>query len=127
MNHLKYYRSIVASFLTSYEVGNSDFTQIWLKHKFYALDEERLLNFKGKINRYEARLVQPSQNSQHKNKKYARVRCKYCYRPGHTDSECRDKENKRPPSMPEWVAKIQCSKCKKTGHLSFNCPQIIIT
>ena len=24
--------------------------------------------------------------------------------------------------MPEWVSKIQCSKCKKTGHLAFNCP-----
>lgn len=101
MKHHKYYRSIIASLLTAYELDNGAFTQKWLEHKFYALDEERLMNFKGKINRYEARLVQPSQNSQHKNKKYARVRCKYCYRPGHTDSECRDKENKRPPSMPE--------------------------
>ena len=24
--------------------------------------------------------------------------------------------------MPEWVAKAQCNKCKKTGHLAFNCP-----
>lgn len=24
--------------------------------------------------------------------------------------------------MPEWVSKAICSKCKKRGHLSFNCP-----
>ena len=29
---------------------------------------------------------------------------------------------KRPPSMPEWVSKAECKKCKKKGHLSFNCP-----
>ena len=30
---------------------------------------------------------------------------------------------KRPPSMPEWVSKAECKKCKKKGHLSFNCPR----
>ena len=24
--------------------------------------------------------------------------------------------------MPEWVSKVKCNKCHKTGHLSFNCP-----
>ena len=50
------------------------------------------------------------------------LRCKYCYRPGHTDTNCRQKAMKRPPSMPEWVSKAECKKCKKKGHLSFNCP-----
>ena len=86
------------------------------------MDEERLLNFKGRISRYEARLVQPYQNNKDKHKKFKKTRCKYCYRPGHTDPECRDNENKRPPSMPDWVSKIQYSKCKKTEHLTFNCP-----
>ena len=29
---------------------------------------------------------------------------------------------KRPPTMPEWISKAECKKCKKKGHLSFNCP-----
>ena len=32
------------------------------------------------------------------------------------------KNNQRPPSMPDWVSKVICSKCKKKGHLAFNCP-----
>ena len=24
--------------------------------------------------------------------------------------------------MPDWVSKAVCSKCKKKGHLAFNCP-----
>ena len=50
------------------------------------------------------------------------LRCKYCYNIGHTDNNCRKKEMKQPPSMPEWVNKAICRKCKKKGHLSFNCP-----
>ena len=50
------------------------------------------------------------------------IRCKYCYRKGHTDHNCPDKANKRPPSMPEWISKATCAKCKKKGHLAFNCP-----
>ena len=50
------------------------------------------------------------------------IRCKYCYRSGHTDTNCRQKAMKRSPSMPEWVSKAECKKCKKKGHLSFNCP-----
>ena len=49
------------------------------------------------------------------------TRCKYCYRTGHTDANCRQKAMKRPPSMPERVSKAQYNKCKKKGHLSFNC------
>ena len=29
---------------------------------------------------------------------------------------------KQPPSMPDWVSKAICRKCKKKGHLSFNYP-----
>ena len=32
------------------------------------------------------------------------------------------KQSKRPPSMPDWVSKVICSKYKKKGHLAFNCP-----
>ena len=35
---------------------------------------------------------------------------------------CRQKAMKRSPSMPEWVSKAECKKCKKKGHLSFDCP-----
>ena len=24
--------------------------------------------------------------------------------------------------MPEWISKATCAKCKKKGHLAFNCP-----
>ena len=122
MKHHKYYRNIIAALFTAYELDNDAFNQKWLEHKFYALDEERLLNFKGRINRYEARLVQPYQNNKDRHKKFRNTRCKYCYRPGRIDPECRDKENERPPSVVDWVSKIQCSKNKKTGHLAFNCP-----
>ena len=30
--------------------------------------------------------------------------------------------SKGPPSMPKWVSKAICRKCKKKGHLAFNCP-----
>ena len=52
------------------------------------------------------------------------LRCKYCYNIGHTDNNCRKKEMKQLPSMPDWVSKAICRKCKKKGHLSFNCPPI---
>ena len=41
------------------------------------------------------------------------LRCKYCYRPGHTDTNCRQKAMKRPPSMPEWISKAECKKRKR--------------
>ena len=50
------------------------------------------------------------------------VRCKYCYRTGHLDSKFPDKDNKRPLSMPEWISKATCLRCKKKGHLAFNYP-----
>ena len=50
------------------------------------------------------------------------IRCKYYYRIGHHDSQCKQKEAKRPPYMPDWVSKATCRKCKKKGHLAFNCP-----
>ena len=106
MKHHKFYRNIIAALVTAYELDNDTFNEKWLEHKFYALDEERLLKFKGRINRYEARLVQPYQNNKDKHKQFMKTRCKYCSRPGHTDPECRDKENKRPQSMPDWVSKI---------------------
>ena len=43
----------------------------------------------------------PGQKTQSNNKN---IRCKYCYRLGHEDTECRQKQSKRPPSMLEWVS-----------------------
>ena len=51
------------------------------------------------------------------------IRCKYFYRLGHHDSQCKQKEAKRPPSMPDRVSRAVCRKCKKKGHLSFKCHQ----
>ena len=35
-----------------------------------------------------------------------------------------DKE--RTPSMPEWISKATCLRCKKKEHLAFNCPDKIL-
>ena len=40
-------------------------------------------------------------NYQNKNTQELKIRCKYCYRVGHTDTLYRDKQDKRPPSMPQ--------------------------
>ena len=122
MKHHKYYRKIIAALLTTFELDNEAFTQKWLEHKFYALDEERLVNYKGRIGKHEARLVQSPNHKKNNDRKPTRIRCKYCYKPGHHDAQCRDKANKRPPSMPDWVANIQCSTSKRKGHMTFNCP-----
>ena len=58
MKHHKYYRGVISSLLTTFELNNDAFTQKWLENKFYALDEERLLNFKGKTFKHEARFVE---------------------------------------------------------------------
>ena len=44
------------------------------------------------------------------------------FRVGHIDNNCPGRGNKRPPSMPEWISKATCAKCKKKGHLAFNFP-----
>ena len=125
MKHHKYYRDRIASLLTQFELNPSAFNQRWLENKFYALDEERAImsrySFKGDRQYATARYA--SQNPKHNNKTNKKViRCKYCYKLNHTDTECRDRLNKRPPSMPEWVSKVKCNKCHKQGHLGFNCP-----
>ena len=132
MKNHKYDKERIASFLTTFELNSSSITQRWIENKFYSLDEERMHLFRS-ANRFlkkSARLatlknlpkqIQNPRNSssltQHK-----LMRCKYCYKPEHTDINCRQKAMKRPPSMPEWVSKAECKKCKKKGHLSFNCP-----
>ena len=57
-----------------------------------------------------------------KTRTHTKIRCKYCHRVGHTDASFRDKQDKRPPSMPQWAKHSTCMKCKKKGHLAFNCP-----
>ena len=97
------------------------------------MDEERMQNQRFRFSRENARYSSSSENrqggsltrkptkknDQNRNKT---IRCKYCYRLGHHDSQCKQKEAKRPPSMPDWVSKAVCRKCNKKGHLSFNCP-----
>ena len=124
MKHHKYYRSRIASFLTQFELNPNAFNQRWLENKFYALDEERILHSKLGIKQTaQCRFISSNNTSKNsKNTKTNQKRCKYCYRIGHTDYECRNKQQKRPPSMPEWVANATCNICKKKGHLAFNCP-----
>ena len=76
-----------------------------------------------RFHRESARFVEPSNNiEQNKNTQEPKIRCKFCYRLGHTDTTCREKQDKRPPSMPQWAKFSTCMKCKKKGHLAFNCP-----
>ena len=92
------------------------------------MDEERMSFQRQKLYKESARFISSNStqtnNSNNKKEKSdkKRIRCKYCYRVGHTDEECLDKKQKRPPSMPAWVTKTTCMNCKKKGHLAFNCP-----
>ena len=132
MKHHKYYKERIASFLTTFELNPSSITQRWIENKFYSLDEERMHFFRSsnRFHRENARFTHTNKSSNqdflHKQSNSTTsgkaIRCKYCYRTGHTDANCRQKAMKRPPSMPDWVSKAQCNKCKKKGHLSFNCP-----
>ena len=133
MKHHSYYKERIASFLTTFELNPSSISQRWIENKFYSIDEERILNFRRKFrenarftnnggfqkSKYEAN-SNKCQNISSQNK--PEKQCKYCYRKGHIDTECFDKKNKRPPSMPDWVSSATCEKCKRKGHLSFNCP-----
>ena len=104
MKHHKYYRSRIASLLTQFELNSNAFNQRWLENKFYALDEERVLHSKLGIKpSVQARFASEQKNKFTFKKKYS-VRCKYCYKVGHSENDCRQKQQKRPPSMPEWVA-----------------------
>ena len=129
MKHHKYYKERIASFLTTFELNPSSISQRWIENKFYSLDEERMHFFRNsnRFHRESARFSQ-THKSTHNNssQKYTNntnngktTRCKYCYRTGHTDINCKQKGMKRPPSMPEWVSKAQCNKCTKT-HLNEN-------
>ena len=133
MKHHKYYKERIASFLTTFELNPSSISQRWIENKFYSLDEERMHLFRS-TNRFQKESARFS-HSQKSSKTHSNsprqfssptsnkmIRCKYCYRSGHIDTNCRQKAMKRPPSMPEWVSKAECKKCKKKGHLSFNCP-----
>ena len=116
MKHHKYYKEKIASFLTNFELNPKSITQRWLENKFYSLDDEKMHISRQRIHRESARFVLPSNNNeQNKNTQESKIRCKYCYRVGHTDTTCRDKQDKRPPSMPQWAKFSTCMKCKKKG------------
>ena len=122
-----------ASFLTTFELNPSSITQRCIENKFYSLDEERMHLFRS-ANRFckESARFSRSQKPTKTSLQIPRnsssstpnklMRCKYYCRPGHTDMNCRQKAMKRPPSMPQWVFKAECKKCKKKGHISFNFP-----
>ena len=126
MKHHKYYKERITSFLTAFELNPSSISQRWIENKFYSLDEERISNFRQRFKRENAHVSSIRQirnpTSGQKKSSSKNIRYKYCYRLGHEDTECRQKQSKRPPSMPDWVSKVICSKCKKKGHLAFNCP-----
>ena len=128
MKYHKYYKERIASFLTTFELNKNAITQKWIENKFYSIDEERMNNQRSRMFRESARFTsskdsQINSNNQSKQRtSQPKIRCKYCHKLGHTDIECHSKAQRRPPSMPEWVSKAICSKCKKRGHLSFNCP-----
>ena len=50
--------------------------------------------------RESAMFVEQNKNDKNdKNIQELKIRCKYWYMVGHTDATCRDKQDKRPPSM----------------------------
>ena len=131
LNNMKFhrhYKERIASFLTAFELNSSSINQKWIENKFYSMDEERMSFHRQRIFKESARFTNSnnkSDNHNNRNKYQSNnkiIRCKYCYRTGHTDLSCPDKKRKRPPSMPLWVSGATCMKCKKKGHLSFNCP-----
>ena len=109
-------------------------SQRWIENKFYSMDEERMMNHRFKFSRETARFSSFTDNRHRQNMtrrpiksssssyKGQTIKCKYCYRIGHHDSQCKQKEAKRPLSMSDWISKAICRKCKKKGHLAFNCP-----
>ena len=133
MKHHRFYKERIASFLTTFELNPSSISQRWIENKFYSMDEERLHIFRHRFIKENARISisgKSKQNYSYDKPKFPSpstlttksLRCKYCYLLGHTDNICRKKQMKQPPSMPDWVSKTTCRKCKKKGHLSFNCP-----
>ena len=121
MKYHKYYKERIASFLTTFELNPSSISQRWIENKFYSLDEERMHMFRNthRFRRESARFSntqKPMKTSNNMTKQSQsptynkNLRCKYCYSPGHTDANCRQKAMKRPPSMPEWVSKAECKK-----------------
>ena len=133
MKHHKYYTERITSFLNTLELNPSSISQRWIENKFYPLDEERMYLF-WSTNRFcretacfshSQRFPKTSTNTHRQFPSSTTdkvMRYKQCYRSGHTDTICRQKAMKRPSYMPEWVSKAECKKCKKKGHLSFNCP-----
>ena len=121
MKHHRFYKERIAALLTTFELNPSSISQKWIENKFYSLDEERIISFRNKF-RESARFSLDSNKTHKYQGNEKKTRCRYCYRAGHTDNNCQDRANKRPPSMPEWISKATCAKCKKKGHLAFNCP-----
>jgi len=128
MKFHRHYKERIASFLTAFELDKNSITQKWIENKFYSMDEERMSFHRQRLFKESARFTssnstqQNNSNKKRENSNKKIIRCRYCYRCGHTDETCMDRKQKRPPSMPSWVSKTTCLNCKKKGHLAFNCP-----
>ena len=128
MKHHSFYKERIAAILTNFELNPTSLSQPWIENKFYSIDEERLTSFRSRLtdsarytnssNRSSISRNTPSQS----NRRTSRIRCKYCYSAGHTDTSCQDKSRKRPPSVPIWISNLTCAKCKKKGRMAINCP-----
>ena len=118
MKYHRHYKERIASFLTAFELDKNSITQKWIENKFYSMDEERMSFHRQRIFKEPARFTNSHNKSDSHNKrnKYQSndkiVRCKYCYRTGHTDLACPDKKRKKPPSMPLWITNATCVKYK---------------
>ena len=103
MKHHRHYKESIASFLTTFELNPSMISQRWIENKFYSMDEERMQNQRFRFSRESARYSTSSDNKHRGNftrkptkgsfsPKGKSLRCKYCYRPGHHDSQCKQKK-----------------------------------
>ena len=126
--HHRFYKERITATLTSFELNPTSISLPWIENKFYSLDEERLTSFRSRLTdstRYKNSSNRPSilrRTSSQSQRQTSRMRCKDCYSTGHINISYPDKSRKRPPSVPFWISNLTCAKCKKKGHMAFNCP-----
>jgi len=102
MKHHRYYKERIAFFLTTFELNPSIISQRWIENKFYSMDEERMQNQRFRFTKESARFSSSTDYKQRNNftrkpmkgsfsPKGKTLRCKYCHRLGHHDSQCKKK------------------------------------
>ena len=93
MKYYRFYKERITSFLTAFELNSTSISQKWIENKFYSLDEERIISFRNKF-RENARFSLESNKPFKYQNSEKKIRCKYCYRAGHTDNKCSDTASK---------------------------------